>query len=428
MKKINKNIVKLFSLFLTVGALVLLPGTSSEGNELTKPQTPYEIQSLISYTSDLTSPYQGHLRIYIVEPVSRWNNNDRNPYHFGFLDFAFDDTIQIPYGESYHDSIVWDASEAGFSDVTEDNIMVIAAIFNPQSNRGYANPPIGNKFNAHYVDASAGALLGDTGSNMVNDEFTHSVFVEEGTATWCPYCPAMAEALYSVYQSGDYPFYFVALIGDKNTKADSRLQNDYNLYGYPTSFFDGGHKVIVGGYDDISYYTNRIEASGKRDVHELDFTITPTWHEEGVISIKFDITNKEDIANGPPEIPTITGETEGRIGTEYNFTIVSIDPDGNDVYYRVQWGEGCPSIEWIGPYPSGEEVIVSNTWTDKGDFMISAKAKDIYDEESDWGTLEIHMAKTKTWSSVSSIFFHRLIEKFPVLSTLFPQFFSMIFS
>ena len=47
-------------------------------------------------------------------------------------------------------------------------------------------------------------------------DFMHVVFCEEATATGCPYCPAMSEALCSIYQSGDYPFYFVAMVADVN--------------------------------------------------------------------------------------------------------------------------------------------------------------------------------------------------------------------
>jgi len=28
--------------------------------------------------------YTGHLRVYIVEPASQWNNYNKEPYHFGF--------------------------------------------------------------------------------------------------------------------------------------------------------------------------------------------------------------------------------------------------------------------------------------------------------------------------------------------------------
>ena len=135
-----------------------------------------------------------------------------NPYHFGFLDFAINEQLSIEYLGTYSKQVTWNAQEAGYSNVQEDNLMVIAAVFNPDVNEGYANPPSKNPFDAHYVDAAAGAKPGETGSNIVKENFTHTVFVEEATAQYCPYCPAMAEALNNISKSDDYPFYFVALI------------------------------------------------------------------------------------------------------------------------------------------------------------------------------------------------------------------------
>ena len=57
-----------------------------------------------------------------------------------------------------------------------------------------------------YVSAISINNEKDSTINMQTTDFTHTVFVEECTATWCPKCPFAAEALYSIYQSGDYPF------------------------------------------------------------------------------------------------------------------------------------------------------------------------------------------------------------------------------
>jgi len=87
--------------------------------------------------------------------------------------------------------------------------------------------------------------------------------------------------------------------------------------------------------------------------------------------------------NGPPEIPTIDGPTVGFAGEEIEYTLETTEPDGEDVYYYVEWGDG--DIEdWIGPYASGEEVTIGHTWTSADDYEIRAKAKDINDAESDW--------------------------------------------
>ncbi len=92
--------------------------------------------------------------------------------------------------------------------------------------------------------------------------------------------------------------------------------------------------------------------------------------------------------NQPPNPPTITGPAQGKINvaTEYNFT--ATDPDGDEIYYFIEWGDHTNS-SWIGPYPSGDIVAKSHIWSKKGTYAIKAKAKDTSGAESDWGTLTI---------------------------------------
>ena len=100
------------------------------------------------------------------------------------------------------------------------------------------------------------------------------------------------------------------------------------------------------------------------------------------------------VVNSPPDMPIIQGPPSGTAGKEYDYTFSAVDPDGDDVYFKVKWTEGCPGYDWLGPYPSGEEVILSHMWEEKGTFIIQAKAKDIYNATSDWATLEVTMPKS----------------------------------
>ncbi len=353
-----------------------------------------------SYPSNIEGslPYQGHLRIYVVEPESRWNNYDGEPYHFGFLDFAFNDMISLEYQEVFTNSITWDGNQAGFGDIQENNIIVMAALFNPEIHKGYSNPPMGFPFEAHYVDAAAAATPGNSASNTVNEEFTHTVFVEEATAEYCPYCPAMANALYTVYDSGDYPFYFTALITKNkqgnliNQVALDHLVNDYNLYAYPTAHFDGGYKTLVGGYDNPDTFSNKIQSSSQRDVHELDFTVSLEWMGNSELEIDISITNNEEFFNSPPEKPTITGPTSAKYGEEQTYEITATDPDDNDIYYYIDFGDGTEEIT-KGPYDSGKTTRVKHTWEKQGAYTIKVKSRDTYDEKSGWVTLEVSMPK-----------------------------------
>ncbi len=262
--------------------------------------------------------YSGTLRVYIVEPTSRWDNYDGNPYHFGFLDFAVEEELSIPYGETVERSITWNPGDAGYSDVSSDNVMAIAAVFNPQAHEGHAYPPFRNPFDAYYVDAAAAARPGETGHNVNEGQFTHTVLVEEGTATWCPYCPAMAEALYSVYESREIPFYFTALVADKSTTASTRLSEDYNLYGYPTSFVDGGRTTLLGGGVDEEGFRDAIGSAATQDVHELDLSISSEW-VDGALEMDVVVTNNEEGDTTAPDL-SVTNPRPG--GVYFNDSMV----------------------------------------------------------------------------------------------------------
>jgi len=67
-----------------------------------------------------------------------------------------------------------------------------------------------------------------------------------------------------------------------------------------------------------------------------------------------------------------------------------------DIYYWIEWGDNTVEQDgWIGPYESGEEVILNHEWDESGTYTIRAKAKNILDEESDWGELRVSMPRSK---------------------------------
>lgn len=128
--------------------------------------------------------YSGTVRVFMVEPESRWQDNWNKRYNYGFLDFALVTGVNIGDMSTWEQSIVWNAASAGYGDITENNIAAIAVVFNSTPHVQDAYPPNGFWFNAYYVDASALALPGLPGQNEVTVDFTHTVFIEEGTATW----------------------------------------------------------------------------------------------------------------------------------------------------------------------------------------------------------------------------------------------------
>ena len=98
--------------------------------------------------------------------------------------------------------------------------------------------------------------------------------------------------------------------------------------------------------------------------------------------------------NKPPSPPVIDGNINGNYGEEYEYIFNSNDPEGSDIYYFIDWGDGN-SEEWIGPYKSGELINLNHTWNEEGYYTIRAKCRDANGIESYWGIFEISMPINK---------------------------------
>jgi len=126
--------------------------------------------------------------------------------------------------------------------------------------------------------------------------------------------------------------------------------------------------------------------------------------------LEYEWSDLFEAENQQPAAPTISGPAKGKIkvDTMYNFT--TTDPDGDEVSYYIEWGDGTNS-NWIGPYLSGDVVTKSHTWSKKGTYIIKAKAIDIHGNESDWGQLSVTMPYSYNVPFLS--FWEKLFEQFP---------------
>lgn len=113
------------------------------------------------------------------------------------------------------------------------------------------------------------------------------------------------------------------------------------------------------------------------------------WGDYSILTkAKIDITD-----NQPPDTPSISGASQGKIGESYDYMIIATDADGDELSYYVSWGDGKVD-EWIGPFESGEEILLSHTWSaEKGDYVIKVRAMDSQQRMSEWGTLPITMQR-----------------------------------
>ena len=123
--------------------------------------------------------------------------------------------------------------------------------------------------------------------------------------------------------------------------------------------------------------------------------------------------------NNPPNAPDIDGPPHGKVGVEYCWTFHSEDPDGDDIKYIINWGDG--ETTETDCYPSCTPVEVCHTYSDQGTYIIKAKAKEctIDGLESDWAELSVTMPRNKAIDNpILNFLQQRFLNLFPILQTL----------
>jgi hypothetical protein len=92
-----------------------------------------------------------------------------------------------------------------------------------------------------------------------------------------------------------------------------------------------------------------------------------------------------DIVIGqPPATPSApSGPDSGMRDVSYSLTATTTDPDGDQVAFKFDWGDGSQS-PWSAYVNSGSSVTMSHSWSGEGTYQVRVKAKDAYDAESGW--------------------------------------------
>lgn len=97
----------------------------------------------ITVKNNEDTQYNSYIRAFISEIESRYDTYYGDPYHFGFLDFAFEGNIYLDAGEEFIDTTIWDGNEHqdehgdDFGDIIASNIQVTLVVYN--ENDGYVD-------------------------------------------------------------------------------------------------------------------------------------------------------------------------------------------------------------------------------------------------------------------------------------------------
>jgi hypothetical protein len=377
---------------LVLITLMLTPAYSAENVCPANLTVPYG--GGVSGSESAMSPadtYTGTLRVYIAEPWSRFQNTNNDAgrpyYHHAMLDWGMTaQTISLSGTDTLEFDVYWDASSNGWSGVLETNIEVVAVVFNSFGVDELSAPDYGEgPFTAYYTDAVATAFPGYSDSNTTELGYTHSVFLEEGTATWCYYCGWAVNALDQIERARNVNFHYVALVDDECSAADQWLGAHYNLLYFPTMFIDGGENGgLVGGWQGMeSTIRSYLNTSGNREVTPLYLKVESAWLDPDIVTAHITLAQAGSTPNQAPDEPDApTGPSEILMDLTYDYSATCTDPDGDAIY--LMWDFGGDVSGWQGPYASGEEVTESYAFGSMGEHDVMVKVKDEYDVESGW--------------------------------------------
>lgn len=217
----------------------------------------------------------------------------------------------------------------------------------------------------------------------------------------------------SLYTAGgdDYGYLYAFNQADLSADADGPY---YGLINEPVQFTD----KTVGGFRPHSWHWDFGDGNTSNEQNPTHTYTAPDNYTVTLI-VTDNVSNTSmdtsyawiQDGNDAPDTPSIDGPTNGKVGTKYNFTFQSLDPEGREIWYFIKWGD-LSETGWIGPYNSGVEIIQSHKWNDDYTWKIKCKAKDPYGDESDWATFEIDIPRTRTSSYLW------FLERFPMLNRL----------
>jgi len=143
-------------------------------------------------------------------------------------------------------------------------------------------------------------------------------------------------------------------------------------YDYSTSATDPEDNDVSYGWDwdgdlEVDEWTSWYSSGETCKISHM-------WNDPGTFSIRVKAKNMWNAKgnwsepllvtivpqNNPPNKPTRpSGPLNGRMNVEYTFTTSTTDPEGEQIYYLFDWGDG--NEDYAGPFNSGETGRAKHT-------------------------------------------------------------------
>ncbi len=158
---------------------------------------------------------------------------------------------------------------------------------------------------------------------------------------------------------------------DNTTLGGGVLQMWRWMFGDNTSSTEQHPKHSYGNVGSYMVQLNVTDINGKTSIITKNIAVFP---------------------NDPPDTPRISGDFMGITGVEYTYFFKTFDPDGNKIYFSIDWGDTSSTIDF-GPYVSGYELIEKHTWRMMGTYSLTVKARDTHDAESNYTLCRVRVLR-----------------------------------
>jgi hypothetical protein len=178
------------------------------------------------------------------------------------------------------------------------------------------------------------------------------------------------------------------------------VETSYSYNTKATAPYSGWAKYTFDWGDSTNQSTTALVKYGTTASASHIWSTAGTYQVKAMITIKSgntsDFSNPLSVTitgpapvNNPPAAPSIpSGSTAGSSGTSYSYSTKATDPDGDQVKYTFDWGDGTTSITSL--VSSGTAASASHSWNAAGTYSVKVMATDSKGAISTWsGSLAV---------------------------------------
>lgn len=136
-------------------------------------------------------------------------------------------------------------------------------------------------------------------------------------------------------------------------------------------------------------------------------------------------------ANRAPYAPVLIGDAGDWEKECYMYSFYAEDPDGDEIFFDISWqiiGDSNimmfspdePETPWLGPYESGKILEQTHNCYKTGNYELTIRAKDTYDNIGPATTITVTYKESKL---IQLLTFSNLIQNHPTLFNILAKIF-----